>query len=100
MKKTTTEQPGLAVALLYEGDGAPRVTAKGAGVVAERIIELAREHDVPLYEDRNLVKLAASVELGEEIPRTLYLAVAEVLAFAYHVTGRIPGDGRREHDNP
>jgi flagellar biosynthesis protein len=78
----------VAVALRYDGAGAPRVTAKGEGFVAEQIARAAREHDVPLYEDADLARLLASVELGAQIPRALYIAVAEVIAFAYRVSGR------------
>ncbi len=76
-----------AVALCYEGRGAPRVTAKGRGLVAENILKLAREHGVPLHEDPALVSVLAQLELNEEIPPTLYLAVAVVLAFAYGLRG-------------
>jgi flagellar biosynthesis protein len=82
-----------AVALHYSGKGsAPRVTAKGSGALAEQIIALAREHNVPIQEDRELVQLLAQIELGDEIPELLYIAVAEVLSFAYYVSGRVPGD--------
>jgi flagellar biosynthesis protein len=78
----------VAVALRYDGAGAPRVTARGEGLIAEQITRAAREHDVPLYEDADLARLLASVELGAQIPRALYVAVAEVIAFAYRVSGR------------
>jgi|GEM_PF-217386 flagellar biosynthesis protein len=78
----------LAVALHYGGRGAPRVVAKGAGSVAERIIATAREHDVPLQEDGALAAALARIELGREIPRELFVAVAHVLAFAWSVTGK------------
>ncbi|WP_127477489.1 EscU/YscU/HrcU family type III secretion system export apparatus switch protein [Sulfurivermis fontis] len=82
--------PKNAVALHYDGKRAPRITAKGRGAVAEEIIALAREHGVPLHEDRELVALLAQLELNDEIPRELYLAVAEVIAFAYMVTEKFP----------
>ncbi|HIJ22500.1 MAG: flagellar protein FhlB [Gammaproteobacteria bacterium] len=85
MKKETLD---LAVALRYEGDGAPRVTATGKGLIAEQIIEIAKEHDVPLYEEPELVQLLSAVELNNEIPETLYIAVAEVIAFAYQLSGK------------
>lgn len=78
----------LAVALHYSGRGAPRVVAKGGGLVAENIIATARAHGVPLEEDPALVGALARVELGREIPRELYLAVAQVLAFAWQVAGK------------
>ncbi len=77
-----------AVALNYNaGQGAPTVVAKGQGMVAERIIELAEAAGVPLYEDAELVKLLARLDLEEEIPVQLYKAVAEVLAFVYRLNG-------------
>jgi len=83
-----TPPPSLAVALHYDGSGAPRLVAKGGGEIAERIFEVAREHGVPLYEDPTLARALARLELGEEIPRALYQAVAEVLAFALRLSGR------------
>lgn len=81
----------LAVALQYDGEHAPRVTAKGRDEVAEAIVRLAREHGVPLQENEPLAGLLAQVELGDEIPEALYLAVAQVIAFAYHLSGKVPG---------
>jgi flagellar biosynthesis protein len=79
-----------AVALRYDGRGAPRVTAKGRGEVAERILALAREHRVPVREQAELVQLLALVDLGEEVPPQVYRAVAEVIAFAYRIAGKGP----------
>ena len=81
-------RPPLAVALHYSGHGAPRVVAKGGGEVAERIIETAREHNVPLQEDAPLASALSRLDLGREIPRELYVAVAHVLAFAWAVAGK------------
>ena len=89
-----SEQPKnlpLAVALQYDGKRAPRVTAKGRDQLAEQIIQLARQHGVPLQENEPLASMLSKVELGEEIPETLYLAVAQVIAFAYHLSGKTPG---------
>ena len=83
-----------AVALRYEGRGAPRVTAQGRGLTAERILALAKEHNIPLREDPDLVYLLAQLDLGDEIPATLYVAVAEVIAFAYRLSGKV-GPGRK-----
>jgi flagellar biosynthesis protein len=76
------------VALRYDGDSAPRVIAKGKGHIAEEILNIALEHEIPLYEDPELVRLLAQLELGDEIPQALYLAVAEIIAFAYHISGK------------
>ncbi len=78
----------LAVALHYNGNGAPRVTAKGGGLVADRIVETAREHNIPLQEDAALATSLSRLDLGTEIPRELYVAVAHVLAFAWAVSGK------------
>jgi flagellar biosynthesis protein len=83
-------RPDLAVALHYDGRNAPRVTAKGRGALAEQILALAEAHGVPLEQDPELAALLAQIPLGEEIPEALYLAVAEVIAFAYLLSGRRP----------
>jgi len=86
-----TNQP-KAVALYYDGDNAPVVTASGDNDIAEQIIALAREFDVPLYENPELVNVLATLELGESIPEALYLAIAEIIAFAYYIQGKTPSD--------
>ena len=80
-----------AVALKYEveKDSAPRVVAKGRDFIAEKIIETAKSHNVPLYEDKNLVQVLEALDLDTEIPPELYRAVAEVLAFIYRLNGKI-----------
>lgn len=78
-------KPQVAVALDYPGKGAPRVAAKGRGAVAERIVELARENDIPLWQDAGLAGVLSKVDLGDEIPEALYKAVAEVIAFAWRL---------------
>ncbi len=82
--------PTLAVALQYDGENAPKVTAKGAGDIAKQILAIAREHDVPLQDNPELVNLLSKIELGDQIPEALYLAVAEVIAFAYMIKGKVP----------
>ena len=80
-----------AAALEYRKgvDNAPKVTATGKGLIAERIIELAREHGVPIREDKNLVEVLSTIGLYQEIPPELYRAVAEVLAFIYKMSGKV-----------
>ena len=80
-----------AVALKYETDkdAAPRVVAKGKDFIAEKIIETARAHNVPLYEDKNLVQVLEALDLDTQIPPELYRAVAEVLAFIYRLNAKI-----------
>ncbi len=87
-RPSADKEPEQAVALRYEGRGAPRVTAKGHGPVAQNIVEIARENGIPLYEDAELARFLGRVELEEEIPVVLYRAVAEVIAFAYRMAER------------
>lgn len=84
---TTPETRRAAVALKYDQarDAAPRVTARGRGHVAERILALAREHGVPVREDADLVQMLAQLDLHQEIPPELYQVVAEILAFVYQL---------------
>ena len=79
----------LAVALHYDKTGAPRVVAKGKGTIGARIVELAREHDIPIEENEVLAGALSHVEIGDEIPPDLYKAVAEVLIFVLRLSGRI-----------
>ncbi len=76
-----------AVALSYDSDAgdAPRVVAKGAGYLAERILELAEEHGVEIYRDADLVEVLSKLDIDREIPEAMYQAVAEVLAFVYRL---------------
>ena len=85
------EQPGMrlrqtAVALAYHGGAAaPRVVAKGSGLVAEQIILRAREHGVYVHESKELVALLMEADLDREIPPALYRAIAELLAWLYYI---------------
>ena len=83
-----TQKPPLAVALHYDGEGAPKVTATGRGVLAEAIVQSARDHGVPIQENAPLAEMLAQVDLDERIPEELYRAVAEVLAFVLRSASR------------
>jgi len=80
-----------AAALKYDQakNMAPRVVAKGKGHIAEQIIQVARENDVPLLENLNLANVLEALELESEIPAELYRAVAEVLVFIYRLNGKL-----------
>lgn len=80
----------IAVALKYDGDQAPKVTAKGNGITAEQILEIAEKHDIPLQNDPELASILAQVPVGDEIPQELYIVVAEIIAFAYFLSGKSP----------
>lgn len=74
----------LAVALAYApGDAAPRVVAKGRGLIAEAIIARARDHEIYVHESAEMVSLLMQVDLDDRIPPHLYVAVAELLAWLY-----------------
>jgi flagellar biosynthesis protein len=92
MESTRKERRERAVALRYESerDDAPRVVAKGLGETAKRIVEIAREHGVTVYEDGELAGVLSRLDLNQVIPQELYWAVAEVLAFVYRLNGRAP----------
>lgn len=79
----------MAVALAYRnGDAAPKVVARGRGIIAQAIIDRAKEHGVFVHESEELVGLLMQVELDEQIPPQLYLAVAELLAWIYRLEHR------------
>jgi flagellar biosynthesis protein len=79
-----------AVALRYkpEKDRAPKLVAKGQGYLAEKILELARQHHIPVREDKNLLQILSRLDLNQEIPAEVYKAVAEILAFIYRLSNR------------
>lgn len=87
-----------AVALTYDEVRAPTVSAKGQSSLAEEIIELAEKHGIPLYENADLVEVLSKIELGDEIPEILYRVIAEIIAFAYHLQGKVPeGFGQKNN---
>ncbi|MGN8250882.1 EscU/YscU/HrcU family type III secretion system export apparatus switch protein [Pseudomonas sp. SMV7] len=93
-------QPRQAIALSYDGEQAPTLTAKGDDDLAEAILALAREHEVPIYENAELVKLLARLELGEQVPEALYLTIAEIIAFAWQLRGKVPAGFNDEPGAP
>ncbi len=89
---TESKKIKSAISLRYDLElaKAPKVTAKGRGEVAERIIALARKHDIPVKEDPDLVEILSYLDIGEEIPPSVYQVVAELLAFIYSVNKNYP----------
>lgn len=87
MKQGNLTSQQIAVALTYGKNqgGAPKVVAKGRGMIAQAIIERAKQHDIYVHESGDLVRLLMQVELDQEIPPQLYLAVAELLAWLYQL---------------
>lgn len=86
-----------AAALKYDGKNAPVIVAKGHGQLAADIISLAREHGVLIHEDAELTKVLSQLQLGEQIPRELYLIIAELIAFSYVLQGQFPANWHNIH---
>lgn len=89
VSRSETKRPLQAVALGYDpdSDDAPRVLASGQGVLAEKIIEVARANGVVIREDPILASALANVDIDSVVPPELYALVAEVLAYVYRVQG-------------
>lgn len=79
-----------AIALFYEGQTAPTITAKQQGEAAQALINAAIEAGIPLYENPALLAELSELGLGQEIPPELYRLIAEILAFAFHIQGKTP----------
>ena len=86
--------PDVTAALRYTGDGAPEVVAAGRGHLAATILERAREAGVPVHRDPELASALAQLSLGQEVPEAMWTAVAEVLAWAYGLSGGTPTPNR------
>ncbi|MEE2025095.1 EscU/YscU/HrcU family type III secretion system export apparatus switch protein [Alkalimonas mucilaginosa] len=86
-----------ATALKYDGKAAPKVIAKGHGELAEDILAVAREHGVLVHEDEELIKLLSQIELGDSIPKELYVVIAELIAFSYVLQGKFPDKWHNIH---
>ena len=79
-----------AIALSYDGEKAPILAAKGNDELAQAIIQLALQAQVPIYENAELSQWLSKLELGDEIPQALYLTIAEILAFVYKLEDKEP----------
>lgn len=83
MKKSELDTRAVALKYDQQKGTAPKIIAKGKGLIAEQILALAREHDIHIHENPELLEVLIRLELGDEIPEALYKAIAEVIAFAY-----------------
>jgi len=79
----------IAIALQYDGKNAPHVTATGSDHIALMIKRIAKQHDIPCHFEPVLAEILSSIDEGEQIPENLYRAVAEVIAFAYILAGKV-----------
>ncbi len=89
---------GRAVALRYDGAGAPVVVASGMGYLAEKIVEVAAESGVPVYEDNSLATMLSQLSLGQEIPDSLYRAIVEIYVYFLNFDPNDPDKARRERE--
>ena len=87
MKKENPVLPKSAISLQYKKgkNAAPKITAKGQGWVAENIIKMAQENNIPIREDKDLLHLLSEIDVGQEVPESLYKVVAELLAWVYQL---------------
>lgn len=90
-------EPKQAVALSYDGRNAPKIVATGEGLIAEEIIALAKANGVYIHQDPHLSHFLQLLELGEEIPKELYLLIAELIAFVYMLDGKFPEQWNNMH---
>lgn len=91
-------KPKSAIALQYDGEHAPIVTVAGVAQIAENIIASAVEAEVPIYENNELLASLSELTLGEEVPEELYLIVAQIIAFVYHLKGKTPEKPNTDND--
>ena len=92
-------QPAKKAAALYfgAGDAAPVVVASGQGYLAEKIVEVAADSGVPIYEDNSLATILTQLKLGQEIPRELYQAIVEIYVYFLHFD---PNKGKEQEEKP
>ena len=87
-KSSSSKSRAVAVRYDSAADEAPKVTAKGTGRLAMEMIEMARQHGIPIHKEPNLVQILSMLELDQEIPPQVYHAVAEILSFIYRANNR------------
>ena len=89
MDKKPQKRSALAIRYDKDKDNAPKVVAKGKGTIADRILELARDNDIPIHEDPDLIEVLSKLDLGQEIPADLYKLIAEVLVYVYRSNNKV-----------
>lgn len=80
--------PKFAIALEYDGKQSPQVTARGHDEIANQILQKAQEANVPIHLDKDLALVLDQIDIGEHIPEALYVVIAEILTFAYRLSGK------------
>ena len=100
MSRYDTPATGRAVALRYDGgSAAPIVVASGMGYLAERIVEVAADNNVPVYEDNSLATMLSQLQLGQQIPDSLYQAIVEIYVYFLNFDPNDPDKARRERED-
>ncbi|MCL1073912.1 EscU/YscU/HrcU family type III secretion system export apparatus switch protein [Shewanella dokdonensis] len=97
MTDETKPKPKQAVALSFDGKSAPTITAKGQDLLAEEIIAVAKAAGVHIHHDEHLSNFLQMLELGDAIPKELYLLIAELIAFVYMLDGKFPEQWENMH---
>lgn len=101
MSRYNTPNPaGRAVALRYDGSAntAPIVVASGMGYLAEKIVEVAADNGVPVYEDNSLATMLSQLQLGQQIPDSLFQAIVEIYVYFLNFDPNDPDKARRERE--
>ena len=83
MKRKLRKNSAVSLKYRPESDNAPRITAKGKGKIAEKIIKIAKEHNIYIHEDPDMIEVLSQFDINDEIPPDLYFVVAELLTFVY-----------------
>ena len=91
MKNNNPVQKAVSLQYKKGKNAAPKVTAKGQGWMADRIIKMAHENNIPIREDKDLLHLLSEIDVGQEVPESLYKVVAELLAWVYQLNQKYPG---------
>ena len=88
--KITTVKDNGALSLLYDGKSAPHIAAKGYSELADLIIERAKDEGLLIHKDEHLFNYLQTLDVGQEIPPTMYVIIAELIAFRYVIRGKFP----------
>lgn len=96
MNKESDKETRL-IGLKYDQKSAPKVVAKGYGGLADELLAIAKENNVMIHKDEQLSQFLSTLELGQEIPRELYIVIAELIAFAFVLQGKFPDQWRNIH---
>jgi flagellar biosynthesis protein len=89
LKNETTLKKAVALKYKINEDSAPRVVAKGQGLIAEKIIQIAHKNNIPIKKDKDLLEILSKVDVMQEIPFELYKVVAEILVYVYKINNKL-----------